>query len=180
MKVAGSRGASNEPQLGYVPGLVGLGGDADGEEPDPLVLGLANGGKYVWIPRVRDAVEEQNGNLDAAEGRLLQVDAGEVGDGVGGVGAVAYVDQGGDAGFEILGAPPLVEGLLDDDVAAVLEEGSAGHEAPARLRPEALQPLHHVSGEAFLLGVVLLGTLGAVNQKGQLQAAVFGPQHWKR
>lgn len=159
MKVAGGRGASDEPQLSYITGLVGFGSDADGKESDTLVLGFGNGGEYVRVPRVRDAVKEQNGNLDAAERRLLQVNTGEVGDGVGCVGAVAYVDQGGDPRFEIISAPPLVEGLLYDHMAAVLKEGSAGDEAPARLQPEALQLLHHIGGEAFLLGMVFLGAL---------------------
>lgn len=82
---------------------------------------------------MRDAVEEQDGHLDAAKRGLVQVDAGEVGDGVGGVGAVANVDHGGDAGLEIVGAPPLIEGLLYDDMAAILEEGGAGDEPTAGL-----------------------------------------------
>lgn len=177
VKVAGSRRASNEPQLSYIAGLIGFGSDADGKESDTLVLGISNSGKYVWVPWVRDAVKEENGNLYAAERRLLQVNTGEVGDGVCCVGAVANVDHGGNPGFELISAPPLVEGLLYDDMAAVLKEGGAGDESSAGLQPEALQPVHHISGKAFLLGMVVLGALRAVNQKGQLQTAVFCSKH---
>lgn len=177
VKVAGSRRASNQPQLSYIAGLIGFGSDADGKESDTLVLGISNSGKYVWVPWVRDAVKEENGNLYAAERRLLQVNTGEVGDGVCCVGAMANVDHGGNPGFELISAPPLVEGLLYDDMAAVLKEGSAGDESSAGLQPEALQPVHHISGKAFLLGMVVLGALRAVNQKGQLQTAVFCSKH---
>lgn len=138
-----------------------------------MVLGVGHGGKYVRVPRVGDAVEEQDCDLNAAGRRLLQVNAGEVGDGVGGVGAVADVHDGGDPGFEVGRTSPLFEGLLDDDVAAVLEEGGAGAEPSARLQAEALEAVHHVHGEALLLGVVVLGAFGAVNQEGELQTAVF-------
>lgn len=177
VKVVGSRGASNEPQLSYIAGLIGFRSDADGKESDTLVLGISNSGKYVWVPRVRDAIKEQNGNLDAAERRLLQVNTGEVGDGVCCVGAMANIDHGGDPGFEIISAPPLVEGLLYDDMAAVLKEGSTGDESPAGLQPKTLQMVYHISGKAFLLGMVVLGALGAVNQKGQLQTAIFCTKH---
>lgn len=176
VKVTGGRRASNEPQLSYVAGLIGFGGDADGEESHALALGGGDSRKYVWVPRVGDAIKEQNGDLAAADGRLFQVNTGEVGDGVRGVGAVADVDHGGDPGFEIIGAPPLAEGLLDDDMAAVLKEGGAGDQAPARLQPQALQPVHHVSGKALLLSMVVLGALRAVDQKGQLQTAIFCPK----
>lgn len=177
VKVAGSRRASNQPQLSYIARLIGFGSDANGKESDTLVLGISNSGKYVWVPWVRDAVKEENGNLYAAERRLLQVNTGEVGDGVCCVGAVANVGHGGNPGFELISAPPLVEGLLYDDMAAVLKEGSAGDESSAGLQPEALQSVHHISGKAFLLGMVVLGALRAVNQKGQLQTAVFCSKH---
>lgn len=179
VEVVGSRGASNQPQLSYISRLVGFRSDADGEESDTLVFGISNSGKYVWVPWVRDTIKEQNGDLDAAERRLLQVDMGEVGDGVGCVGAMANIDHGGYPCFEILSALPLVEGLLYDDMAAVLKEGGAGDEPSASLQPEALQPVHHVSGKAFLLSMVVLGALRAVNQKGQLQTAILCPKHWK-
>lgn len=133
MKVARRWGTGNHPQLSYVARLVGLRSDADGEEAHALVLGIGHGGKYVWVSWVRDAVEEQNGHLDAGKRGLVQVDAGEVGDGVGGVGAVTDVDHGGNAGLEVVGAPPLIEGLLYDDMAAILEEGGAGDESTAGL-----------------------------------------------
>lgn len=139
-------GASNHPQLSYIGGLVGLRSDAYGEEADPLVLGISHSREDVRVPGVRDTVEEQHGDLDAAEGRLLQVHTGEVGDGVGGVGAVADVHHGSDPGLEVVGAPPLLEGLLYDDMAAVLKEGDAEAEAAARFQPEALKPVHHVHG----------------------------------
>lgn len=177
VKVVGSRGAGDQPKLSYVSRLVGFGSDADGEESNTLGLGVGNSGKYVWVPRVRDTIKEQNGNLDAAERGLLQVNTGEVGDGVCCVGAVANINHGGNPGFKIISAPPLVEGLLYNDMAAVLKEGGAGDESLASLQPEALQPVHHISGKAFLLGMVVLGALRAVNQKGQLQAAIFCPKH---
>lgn len=166
MQVAGGGGVGDQPELSDVGGLVGFGCDADGEETDALVLGVRHGGEYIGVPRVRDSVEEQNGHLDAAGFRLLHVDAGEVGDGVGDVGAVADVRDGSDLGLEVVGAPPLLEGLLYDHVAAVLQEGRAGAEAAAGLQPEALQPVHHVRREALLLGMVVFGALGAVDQKG--------------
>ena len=128
---------------------------------------------------MRDSVEEQNGDLDAAGSRLLQVNTGEVGDGIGGVGSMADVDDGGDPGLEFVGAPPLFEGLLDDDMAAVLKEGSAGAEPPAGLQTETLQPVHHIRGKALLLGMVVLGALWAVDQEGQLQTAVFINECWE-
>lgn len=80
-----------------------------------------------------DAVKKQDGDLDAAQGRFIQVDTGEIGDGVGGVGAVANINNGSDSGLEVIDALPLLEGLLYDDMAAVLEEGGARAEPPARL-----------------------------------------------
>lgn len=72
---------------------------------------------------------------------------------------MADVHDGSDPGFEVVRAPPLFEGLLYDDVTAVLKEGCAGAEPPAGLQPDALQPVHHVRGEALLLGMVVLGAL---------------------
>ena len=159
MEIARGGGVGNEPQLGYIGVLVGLWSDSHCEEADALVLGVSHGRKDIRVPGMRDAVCHQYSHLDARWSRLLQVDPGEVGDGIGGVGAMANVGDGRDAGLEIRRAPPLLEGLFDDDVAAVLQEGGPGAEATPSLQTDTLQAVHHVGGKALLLGVVFLCTL---------------------
>lgn len=117
----GSGSTGEQTQHVYVSRLVGCTCDAQGEELDAQVLGISDGGENVRVPRVRDAVCEQHGHLDAAEAGLLLVELGHVSDGVGGIGAVADVDDGSDVGPEVLDAPPVLEGLLGDDVTAVLQ-----------------------------------------------------------
>lgn len=108
---------------------------------------------------MRDAVKEQNGHLDGAGIRLFQVDAGEVGDGIGGVGAMANVGDGSDLGLEVVCASPLFESLLYDYMAAVLKQGCTVAEPSAGLQPEALQLVGHLGHESLLLGMVVLGAL---------------------
>lgn len=173
MQVVGGRSTGDQMQQGYVGRLVGCTCDAQGEELDAQVLGISDCGEDVRVPRVGDAVCEQHGHPDAAEAGLLLVDPGHVSDGVGCVGAVADVDDGGDLGPEVLDAPPVLEGLLRDDVTAVLQESHPEAQAAARLQPGALESLHDSDGKVLLLLVVVLGALRAVQQKGELQAAVF-------
>ncbi|KAG7227553.1 hypothetical protein INR49_005368 [Caranx melampygus] len=106
----GGRRAGEQTELGYVGWLVGLPGDAQSEELNALVLGISNSREYVRVPRVRDAICKQHSHFDAARTGFLQVDPGHVCDGVGGVGAVADVDNGSYLGHEVLCAPPVSEG----------------------------------------------------------------------
>lgn len=169
----GGGSTGEQTQQVHVGRLVGRTRDAQGEELDAQVLGVSHRREDVRVPRVGDAVCEQHGHLDAAEGRLLPVDPGHVSDGVGGVGAVADVDNGSDLSPEVLDAPPVPEGLLRDDVTAVLQESHPEAQAAARLQPDALESLHDAHGKLLLLLVVVLGALRAVQQEGELQAAVF-------
>lgn len=173
MEEAGGRAAGEQAEQGYVGGLVGCAGDAQGEEFDALVFGISNSGEDVGVPRVGDAVCEQHGHSDAARGGLLQVDLGHVGDGVGGVGAVPDVDHGSYASLEVLGAPPVVEGLLGDDVTAVLQQSHPQVQAAAGVRPRPVESVHHLHDKLFLLLMVVLCALGAVQQEGQLQATLL-------
>lgn len=173
MEEAGGRGAGDEAQLGYIGGLLGCAGDAQGEEFDALVVGVSNGGGDVWIPRVGNAVCEQHGHSDAARAGLLQVDLGHVGDGVGGVGAVPDVDDGSYASLEVFCAPPVLEGLLCDDVTAVLQQSHPQGQDAACAQTCPLQSVHHLHGKLFLLLMVVLCALRAVQQKGELQATLL-------
>lgn len=169
----GGGSTGEQTQQVYVGRLVGCTRDAQGEELDAQVLGISHRGENVRVPRVGDAVSEQHGHLDAAEAGLLLVDLGHVRDGVGGVGAVADVDNRSDLGPEVFNAPPFLEGLLRDDVTAVLQQSHPEAQAAARLQSDALEPLHHAHGKLLLLLMVFLGALRAVQQEGELQAAVF-------
>ena len=113
------------------------------------------------------------GHFDAAGTGFLQVDLGHVGDGVGGVGAVPDVDDGSDPGLEVLRAPPVSEGLLCDDMAAVLQQGHPQTRAAAGLQSNPLESFHHVHGKLLFLLMVVLSTLRAVQQEGDLQATVL-------
>lgn len=173
MEEAGGRGAGEKAQLGDVSGLVGYAGDAQGEEFDALVFGVCNSGEDVWIPRVGKAICEQHGHSDAARAGLLQVDLGHVGDGVSGVGAVPDVDDGSYASLEAFRAPPVLEGGLRDDVAAVLQQSHPQGQAVACAQSCPLKPVHHLHDKLFLLLMVVLCALRAVQQKGELQAALL-------
>lgn len=173
VQVVGGRSTGEQTQQGYVGRLIGCTGDAQGEELDVLVLGISDSGENVRVPRVGDAVCEQHGHFDAAEAGLLLVDLGHVCDGVGGVGAVADVDDGSNVRLEVLDAPPVFEGLLRDDVTAVLQKSHPEAQAAAGLQPDALESVHDAHGKPLLLLVVVLGALRAVQQEGKLQAAVF-------
>lgn len=159
---AGGRAAGQESELGYVGELVGRVGDPQGEEFDSLVFGISDGREDVRVPRVGDAVREQHGHSDAARAGLLQVDLGHVGDGVGGVGAVPDVDDGSDTSLEVLGAPPVFEGSLGDDVTAVLQQGHPQGQAVACEQPCLLESVHHLHHKLLLLLMVVLGALRAV------------------
>lgn len=173
MQVVGGRGAGEHTELGYVGWLVGCAGDAQSEEFDSLVLGISDSRKNVRVPRVGDTIREQNGHFDASGVGLLQVDLSHVGDGVGGVGAVSNVDDGIYAGLEVLLASPVSEGLLCDNVTAVLQQSRPEAQAAAGLQLYPLESVHHVHDKLLLLLVIVLGTLRAVQQEGELQAAVL-------
>lgn len=93
----------------------------------------------------------------------MQVEVGEVGDGVGGVRPLANVLDVPDAGLEVGHASPLLEGLLGERAATVLQERRPEGHASARLEAHALETLHHVDDKLLLLCVVVLGTLRAVH-----------------
>lgn len=173
MEEAGGRGAGEKAQLGYAGELVGCAGDAQGEEFDALVFGVSNSREDVWIPRVGNAICEQHGHSDAARAGLLLVDLGHVGDGVGGVGAVPDVDDGSYASLEVFCAPPVLEGLLRDDVTAVLQQSHPQAQAVACAQPCPLESVHHLHDKLFLLLMVVLCRLRAVQQKGELQATLL-------
>lgn len=173
MQVVGGGGAGEQAELGYVGGLVGRTGDAQGEEFDALVLGVSDSRENVRVPWVGAAVCEQHGHFDAAGAGFLQVDPGHVRDGVGGVGAVPDVDDGCNVRLEVLHAPPIFEGLLCDYMTAVLQQSHPEAQAAAGLQPDSLQSVHDIHGKLLLLLMVVLGALGAVQQEGELQATVF-------
>lgn len=107
---------------------------------------------------MRHTVVQQNGHFHGAGARLLQVDAGEVGDGVGGVGTVPYVGNGCNAVMEGGHTSPIFEGLLGDHMTAVLKESSSEVQALAGLEIDVLDPGNEICNEALLLGMVAFGT----------------------
>lgn len=173
MQVVGGRGAGKQTELGYVGGLIGCTGDAQGEEFDALVLGVSDSRENVGVPRVGGTVCEQHGHFDAARARFLQVDPGHIRDGVGGVGAVPNVDNGSNVRLEVLYAPPIFEGLLCDYVTAVLQQSHPEAQAAAGLQPDTQQSVHNIHGKLLLLLMIVLGALRAVQQEGELQATVL-------
>lgn len=173
MEEVGGRGAGEQTELGYVGWLVGCTGDAQSEEFDALVLGISNSRENVRVPRVGNTISEQYGHFDAARARFLQVDPGHVGDGVGGVGAVPDVDDGSYTSLEVLYAPPVSEGLLCDNMTAVLQQSHPQAQAAAGLQPYTLESVHQVHSKLLFLFMIVLGTLRAVQEKGELQATVL-------
>lgn len=169
----GGGGAGKQTELGYVGGLFGCTGDAQGEEFDALVLGVSDSRENVRVPWVGDTICEQHGHFDAAGAGFLQVDPGHIRDGVGGVGAVPDVDDGSNVRLEVLYAPPIFEGLLCDDVTAVLQQSHPEAQATAGLQPDTLQSVHNIHGKLLLLLMIVLGALRAIQQEGELQATVF-------
>lgn len=159
--------------MGYIGWLVGCPGDAQSEEPNALVLGISNSSENVRIPRVGNAICKQHGYFDVAMAGFLQVHLGHVGDGVGGIGAVPDVDDGSYAVLEVLRAPPVSEGLLCDDVTAVLQQSHPQTQTAAGLQSYPLESVHHVHNKLLFLLMIVLRTLGAVQQERELQATVL-------
>lgn len=122
---------------------------------------------------MKEPIGQQQGNLDAFWARFFHEYLGHVGDGVGGESAVADVGHRCDAALEVLRASPLFEGLLDYDMAAVLKQGRSPAEFAACIQTDALEAFYNVHSELFLLLMVVLGRLRAVQQEGQLQTAVL-------
>ncbi len=106
---------------------------------------------------MRLAVVQQNGHLHAVRARLLQVDACEVGDGVGGVGAMPYVRHGPDAILEGWHAPPISEGLFGDHMTAVLKESGSEFQALSSLELDVSDPANEISNKTLLLSMVVFG-----------------------
>lgn len=173
MEEVGGGRAGEQTELGHIGWLVGCSGDAQREEFDTLVLGISDSGENVRVSRMGNAICKQHGYFDAARAGLLQVDPGHVGDGVGGVGTVPDVDDGSYTGLEILFAPPVFEGLLFDDMTAVLQQSHPQAQAVASLQPYLLESIHHVHNKLLFLFVIVLGTFRAVQQEGDLQGAVL-------
>lgn len=173
MEEAGGRGAGEKTELGYVGGLVGCAGDAQGEEFDALVFRFGHSRENIRIPRVGNAICEQHGHSDAARAGLLPVDLGHVGDGVGGVGAVPDVDDGSYTSLEVLRAPPVFKGLLRDDVTAVLQQSHPQVRAAACVQLFPLESVHHLHDKLFLLLMVVLCALRAVQQEGDLKPTLL-------
>ncbi len=173
MEEVGGWGAGKQTELGYVGWLVGCSCDAQGEEFDALVLGVSNSRENIRVPWVGNTICKQHGYFDAAMAGFLQVDLGHVGDGVGGVGAVPDVDDGSYTGLEVLCAPPVSEGLLCDNMTAVLQQSHPQAQTAAGLQPYPLEPVHQVHSKLLFLLMVVLGTLRAVQQEGELQATVL-------
>ncbi len=88
---------------------------------------------------MKSPICEEQGDLDAFWARFFQKYLGHVGDGVGGVSAVADVGHRSDAALEVLRAFPLFEGLLDNDVAAVLKQGRSPAEFATCVQADALE-----------------------------------------
>lgn len=124
---AGSGRAGQQPELGRVGGLGCHRRHAHREELDTLVLGLGRGRVDVGVPGVVSAVGHEHGHPDAARHRFVEVELGEVGDGVGGVGAVPDVADGRDPGPEGRCASPVTERVLDEHGAGVLQQRHSGH-----------------------------------------------------
>lgn len=135
MEEVGGGRTGEQTELGHIGWFVGCPGDAQSEEFDTLVLGISDSRENVRIPWVGNAICKQNSYFDAAGAGLLQVDPGHVGDGVGGVGTVPDVDDGSYTGLEVICAPPVSEGLLCDDMTAVLQQSHPQAQAAAGLQP---------------------------------------------
>lgn len=173
MQEVGGRGAGEQTELGYVGWLVGCTGDAQSEEFDALVLGISNSRENVRVPRVGYTICEQHDYSDGARAGFLQVELGHVGDGVGCIGAVPDVGDGSYAALEVLYAFPVSEGLLCDNMTAVLQQSHPQAQAAAGLQLYPLESVHHVHSKLLFLLMIVLGTLRAVQQEGQFQATVL-------
>lgn len=69
------------------------------------------------------------------------------------------IGNGQDPRPEVVDAAPLAEGLLDEHMTAVLQQGHLATQPAACLEPNAGEPLSHINGKALLLFMVLFGTL---------------------
>lgn len=169
----GGRRTGQQSQVCCVGRFIGATGDANREDLYALVLCVSHSREDIRVSGMKSPVCEEQGDLDAFWARFLQKYLGHVGDGVGGVSAVADVGHRSDAALEVLRAFPLFEGLLDNDVAAVLKQGRSPAEFATCVQADALEAFYNVHSELFLLLVVVLGRLRAVQQEGQLQTAVL-------
>lgn len=170
---AGGRGAGQQAEFGHVGRLVGCPGDAQSKELDALVLGISNGRKNVWVSWVWNAVCEQHHHFDASNSGFLLVHLCHIGDCIGGVGAMSNVDYRPDPVLEVFGSPPVFEGLLLDNMTAVLKQGHPGSQAAAAWQPRSLESVHHVHCKTLFLLMIVFRALRTVQQEGKLQAAVF-------
>lgn len=173
MEEVGGRGAGQQTELGDVGWLVGCTGDAQSEEFDALVLGIGNSRKNVRVSWVGNAISEQQGHLNAARAGFLQINPGHVGDCVSSVGAVPDVDDGSDTSLEVVYAPPVFECLLCDNMTAVLQQSHPEAQAATSLQLRILKSFHQVHSKLLFLFMIVLGTLRAVQQERELQAAVL-------
>lgn len=173
MEELGGGGTGKQTELGHIGCLIGFSGDAQCEEFDTLVLGISDSRENIRIPRAENAICKQQCYFDAVRIGLLQVNPGYVGDGVGSEGTMPNVNDGSYTGLEILCTPPVFEGLLCDDMTTVLQQSHPKTQAAASVQLYALKSLHHVHNKLFLLLVIIPCTLRAVQEEGELQAAVL-------
>lgn len=168
-----SRGAGKEAEISNIGRLIGCSGDAQSEELDALVFGFSNSRENVRVPWVGNTICKQHCYFDAVGAGFFQVNLGHVGDGVRGVGAMPNVDYWGYLGLEILCSSPISEGLLCDNVAAVLQQSNSQTQAASSLQPDTSESVHHVHGKLFFILMIVFCTLRAVQQEGKFQATVF-------
>lgn len=124
MEKARGRGAGEQAALGYIGWLIGCPGDAQDEELDVLAFGVSNSRKNVGVSWVGDAICEQHHYFNASRSGFLLVDLCNVGDGVGGIRAMSNISYGSDPVPEVLRPFPVSEGLLLDNVTAVLQQSN--------------------------------------------------------
>ena len=139
MEEAGGWGAGKLKQLVHVGLLVGCTAEFQNEECDAFTLGISDSTEDVRIIRVEGKICDQHSHFDAVWPGFLSVHLCHVVDGVGGEGAAADVTDAIDVVPEVLCAPPLIERLLFDHVAAELQQSHPRTQIAAGLQLQTLE-----------------------------------------
>lgn len=163
-----SRWAGDGSQFGVVLTLSGDVRQSQGKELDGVIFGLCGRCDHVGVPRMVDPVGHQHCDPDAIVRRLLHNHLRGVGDGVGGVGAVANVVHGVEAVVKGIQVLPGQEAMLDAHIAAVLECSHPDLHGPTVHLQPGEQSAESQHKGLLALEQNILGALRAVEDENNL------------
>lgn len=163
-----SRWAGDGSQFGVVLTLPGNVRQSQGKELDGVIFGLCGRCDHVGVSRMVDPVGHQHCDPDAVVRRLLHKHLRGVGDGIGGVGALANVVHGVEAVVKGIQVLPGQEAMLDAHVAAVLECSHPDLHGPTVHLQPGEQSAESQHKGLLALEQNILGALRAVEDENNL------------